>query len=332
MIENFDGGGDDIPPIFLICSVFVSLMSDEMRKEVMQVKTKSKGSRSQRQQRLAYKILIPIYGYIMLWGLVPLVYGLYLGLTDYNGLSGANFVGLKNYISIFSNKLYMELLWRQVWIGVLCLVLNVFLAFLVALALNVTSKVRGFFRSAIYVPCIASTAVSTAVFLALMEPNGAVNAVLEYFGQPKIVFSYSQFWMVVWIVVYYCWKGIGPTAIIWLGGLQSIDTSLYEAASIDGANAFQKLLNITLPGLRYVASYIILTGIIGVMQMFDVIMFISDGGPYGSTDTLMYRLYRDGFVNFNLGMAGAESTVLGVVTMIFAAIYFVSLMKNEKED
>lgn len=296
------------------------------------MKTKSKSGRMQRQQKIAYRILIPIYGYIMLWGLVPLVYGLYLGLTDYNGLSKANFVGFKNYISIFTNKLYLELLWRQVWIGVLCLALNIFLSFIVALALNVTSRLRGFYRSAIYVPCIASTAVSTAVFVALMEPNGAVNAVLEYVGQPKVIFSYSQFWMVFWIIIYYCWKGIGPTAIIWLGGLQSIDTSLYEAASIDGANGLQKLLNITLPGLRYVASYIFLTGIIGVMQMFDVIMFISDGGPYGTTDTLMYCLYRDGFVNFNLGMAGAESTVLGVVTMVFAAIYFVILMKGEKED
>ena len=133
-------------------------------------------------------------------------------------------------------------------------------------------------------------------------------------------------------MVYFVWKNIGPAAIIWQGGLQSIDASLYEAAKMDGANSFQRIRYITMPGLRFVASYIILTGIIGAMQMFDVVMFLSKGNPYGKTDILMYRLYRDGIVNFNMGMAGAESTIIGMITIIFSMVYFRMVLKKEDQN
>ena len=86
----------------------------------------------------------------------------------------------------------------------------------------------------------------------------------------------------------------------------------------------------TIPGLRFVSTYILLTGIIHAMQMFDVVMFISAGGPYGKTDVLMYHIYRNGIVNFNLGMAGAESTVLGLITSVIALVYF--KVATRKED
>ena len=136
--------------------------------------------------------------------------------------------------------------------------------------------------------------------------------------------------MVFWIVLYFVWQRVGPATIIWLGGLQGIDPSLYEAAKVDGANFWQQVRYITIPGLKFIAMYILLTGIIGAMQMFDVVMFISKGNPFGQTDVLMYRIYRDGFINFNLGMAGAESLVLGLVTIFFALGYL--WLKKRSED
>lgn len=202
--------------------------------------------------------------------------------------------------------------------------------FAIGLALNVTSRARGVFRASVYVPCIASTSITSAIFVALLEPNGTMNTLLKDFGAKPVTWSYSQFWMVFWVAVYFLWRNLGPAAIIWLGGLQSIDASLYEAAKVDGANAVQRIRYITLPGLRFVTSYIMLTGIISVMQMFDVIMFITKGNPYGKTDVLMYKIYRDGVVNFNLGMAGAESTILGLITVVFALIYFKVVLSKEE--
>jgi len=294
------------------------------------VKEKTRSTRQERREKRAYRIIIPFFAYIALWGVLPLLYGLYLGLTEYNGLSKSPvFVGLKNYINFFTNSTYMQLLGRQIWMGAICLFMNTSLSFLLGLALNVPSRARGFFRSGIYVPCIAATSITSAIFVALLEPDGVMNTALKQLGQSPVTWQYSQFWMVFWITVYFVWKNIGPAAIIWLGGLQSIDASLYEAAKVDGANGVQRVRYITIPGLRFVASYIILTGIIGVMQMFDVVMFISKGNPYGKTDILMYRLYRDGIVNFNMGMAGAEATVIGVITIVFSILYFRVVLKKE---
>ncbi|MCL2058301.1 MAG: sugar ABC transporter permease [Oscillospiraceae bacterium] len=269
-------------------------------------------------------ILIPFFSYIALWNLIPLVYGLYLGFTEFNALgSSPTWVGLKNFETFFTVPEYRQLLFRQVWMGMLALACNTVISFILALALNVQSRVKGVFRTAIYVPNVAAVSATTAVFVALLNPlaNQGLNKVLVSMGFPAITWNYSQGWMVFWIIAYFVWQRVGPAVIIWLGGLQGIDPSLYEAAKVDGATFWQQVFYITLPGLKFISMYILLTGIIGAMQMFDVIMFISKGNPFGRTDVLMYRIYRDGFVNFNLGMAGAESLVLGLVTVVFALGY-----------
>jgi ABC-type sugar transport system permease subunit len=152
--------------------------------------------------------------------------------------------------------------------------------------------------------------------------NQGLNKIITGLGGAAITWGYSSMWMFFWIVVYNTWKNLGPAVILWLGGLQGIDPSLYEAARVDGASFWQQVRYITLPGLRYITMFILLTGIIAAMQMFDQVMLISGGNPYGQTDVLMYRIYRDGFKNFNLGMAGAESLILGLVTVVFAIGYF----------
>lgn len=298
---------------------------------VPQKKYKRPISRAKREARRAYLVVVPILAYMAIWGLIPLIFGLYLGFTEFNGLGGSpKFIGLRNYIDFFTTGEYLKLLWRQLWMGVLCLSINTVLSFIIGLSLNVKSRLRGLFRTSVYVPTIAAVSITTAVFVSLLDPvSGNLNKLLEVLGAEKVVWSYSQFWMVFWITVFYIWRSVGPAAIIWLGGLQSIDPVLYEAADVDGANMIEKIRFITIPGLRFVAAYIILTGIIGVMQMFDVVMFISKGNPYGLTDVLMYRIYRDGIVNFNLGMAGASSTILGLVTVVFALLYFKFIVMKE---
>lgn len=208
---------------------------------------------------------------------------------------------------------------------------NTLIAFILALMLNVPMKLRGLFRSTFYVPNVASVATTTAVIIALLNPqSGPLNKFLQSLGLNPVIWSYSPFWMVFWITAYGVWRGVGPTAIIWLAGLQSIDPTLYEAGKIDGANRFQLIRYVTLPGLRPIASYIVITGLIGSMQMWDSVMFISRGGPVGATDVLMYRIYRDGLESFNMGMSGASSMVLGFVTMILTVIYIQFIVRRQE--
>ena len=299
-----------------------------MKSKALKIRT-----RGYREAKIAYLILIPFFVYIAFWNLLPLILGVLLGFAQYNALSPPVWVGLRNYRMFFESGVYLPLLWRQVWIGALCLGVNTVLSFAIALALNTNARGRGFFRASFYVPAVAAVSVTTAVFVSLLAPfGGGFNRALQSAGFDPIIWNHSQFWMVFWIVVYFVWRAIGPASIIWLGGLQGIDPSLYEAAKVDGANFRQRVRYITLPGLRFVAAFIILTGIIGAMQMFDIIMFLTAGNPFGRTDVLMFRIYRYGAVNFNLGMAGAAGTVLGIVTMFFAVLYFYHMRRREERD
>jgi ABC-type sugar transport system permease subunit len=284
----------------------------------------SRKTREWREARRAYLIITPFAIYIVIWNLIPLLFGLYLGLTEYSALGKPpKWVGLNNFRTFFATPDYLILLLRQILIGFLALVINTVVSFIFALLLNVKSRFKGIFRTAIYIPNIAAVTATMAVFIALLNPlpDHGLNHFLVSIGFKPVTWNYSIFWMYFWIIAYFVWQRVGPAVIIWLGGLQGIDPSLYEAAKVDGASFIQRIWYITLPGLRFISLYILLTGIIGAMQMFEAMMFISRGNPYGKTDVLMYRIYRDGFVNYNLGMAGAESLILGIVTVIFAFGY-----------
>jgi len=289
---------------------------------------------ARKEARIAYAIMIPFFVYIAFWNLIPLISGILMGFTEYNALNPPRWVGLRNYRDFFDPvNGYLTLLVRQVWMGAIALALNTVISFAIGLALNVSMRGRGFFRVSVYVPAVAAVSVTTAVFVSLLDPvSGGVNRFLLSIGQQAIPWSHSQFWMVFWIVTFFVWRNLGVASIIWLGGLQGIDPSLHEAAQVDGATFVQRIRYIVIPGLRFVASYIILTGIIGVMQMFDVVMFISQGNPFGQTDVLMYRIFRLGAVNFNLGMAGASSTILGFITLIFVGIYLKGMLSKEAKD
>lgn len=292
-------------------------------------------SREKREARIAYMIIIPFFLYIAFWNLIPLIYGIYFSFTNFNGITPPTWVGLDNFRRFFDPvNQYITLLWRQIWMGFLALSINTILSFFIGLALNAKVRGRGFFRVSVYIPAVAAVSVTTAVFVSLLDPaSGGLNRFLMSIGQSPIAWNHSQFWMVVWIIIFFVWRNVGVAAIVWLGGLQGIDPALYEAAQIDGATKAQRMRYITIPGLRFVAGFIILTGIISVMQMFDVVMFISAGNPFGQTDVLMYRIFRYGAVQFNLGMAGASSTILGILTLIFAIIYVrFSFKREEKEN
>jgi len=293
-----------------------------------------KTERDKRDNRLALLNIIPIFVWYLAFNAIPIGIGIFLAFSEWNALAAApRFIGIQNFQTFFSSPDYVRLLFRQFFIGGLAVATNFVLSFFLGLMLNVPIKLKGFFRVCDYMPSVTAVSTTTAVFVALLMPfDGGLNSMLESFGMDTVVWTHSTNWMIFWIVIYTVWRGIGPAAILWLSGLQSIDPQLYEAARVDGANKVQEVLHVTIPGLRYTASFIVLTGIIGMMQMFDAIMFISAGGPVGTTDVIAFRIFRDGARSFNLGMAGASSVVVGLVTLVFSLIFLnMWLKKSEKE-
>lgn len=290
--------------------------------------------RDRRDNQLALFNIIPIFVWYLAFNAIPIGIGIFLAFSEWNALAAApRFIGIQNFVTFFSSPEYVRLLFRQFFIGGLAVLTNFILSFFLGLMLNVPIRLKGFFRVCDYMPSVTAVSTTTAVFVALLMPfDGGLNSFLERIGMDPVVWTHSTNWMIFWIVIYTVWRSIGPAAILWLSGLQSIDPQLYEAARVDGANKVQEVLHVTIPGLRYTASFIVLTGIIGMMQMFDAIMFISAGGPVGSTDVIAFRIFRDGARSFNLGMAGASSVVVGLITLVFSLLFLnLWLKKSDKE-
>lgn len=265
-------------------------------------------------------LLFPIFLYFFIFNAFPIAFGVSMSFFHWVGVSSKPvFAGLANFVRFFQDPFYLKTLWNALYIGVIIMGINTVLGLGGALLLNAPIKGRTLIRSIWFAPAITSAVATSQIFLMFIDPSaGIANSVLEALGITPIAWGYSTFWMVFWIVVYSCWKGVGGTMILWLAGLQTIDPGLYEAADIDGANGWRKFLHITLPSLTGIIVYVLITGFIGVLQIFEPVLFISQAGPFGSTDVIVHRIFRDFYGDFNFGMAGAGSLVLTIIILVFS--------------
>nr|WP_208414320.1 sugar ABC transporter permease [Paenibacillus castaneae] len=281
-------------------------------------------------------IAAAILGPMIFWWLVtsgfPTLFGFVLGFFEWIGIQGnPKFIGLDNYIRFFQDPLYYGALLRSIWMGALVSITTLSAGFGAALLMNMPLFGKGVYRSIWYIPAVTSTVATTQIFNLLLDPNnGMINNFIKSMGYEPIVWQFSVPWSVFWIVVYSVWKGVGGAALIWLAGLQSVDVTLYEAADIDGAGRRQKLRHVTIPGLKPIATYIIITSLIGAIQIYEQVMFMTGGGPYGQTEVLVFRIYRDAFWDFNLGMAGASSLVMAVIVFTVTTIYYRRTTRSDR--
>jgi len=163
--------------------------------------------------------------------------------------------------------------------------------------------------------------------------SGSVNRLLSSIGLPVINVNASFRSAVFMIVFYTVWSGVGGGMIYWVAGLKSIDRQLYEASSVDGANAWQKFIHITLPGLTPFFTYTVITGITGAIQIYGQVMFITGGGPMLKTQTLVFLIMMDSFSSkFDFGMAGASSMIMLAIVIVFSYFYLRRMSAVFKKD
>ncbi|WP_276354995.1 carbohydrate ABC transporter permease [Cohnella caldifontis] len=280
--------------------------------------------RRHRDGVIAAAILTPMFLFWLVVSGFPTLFGFFLGFFDWVGLNDKpNFIWLDNFAHFFRDPVYTHALWRSIWLGGLVTAVTLAAGFGAALLMNLPLFGKGVYRSIWYIPAVTSTVATTQVFNIFLDTNnGVINNILKALGKEPIVWQYSASWGIFWIVVYSVWKGVGGAALIWLAGLQSVDPVLYEAADIDGAGRWGRLRYVTLPGLKPIATYIVITSLIGAIQIYEQVLFITNGGPYGQTEVLVFRIYRDGFWDFNLGMAGASSLIMGIIVIVVTVIYY----------
>lgn len=259
-------------------------------------------------------LLSPAILLILTFVIGPIIYAFFLSFQDYNVLKpqASEFVGLSNYVSLFKDPLFLQALWNTFKYSIFVVPIQTVIALLLAVVAN--QKIRGktFFRVAYYVPAVTSAVASAAIFMVLFNRNGVANVLLEKIGfEPVSWFADPSFALPLTMIMA-IWSTVGTQMLVFLAGLQDIPHSLYEAANVDGASKVQQLWNITVPMLRGKTLFVVVTGIIGTLQMFDQAYIISggEGGPLGSTMTVVLFLYNKAFKENLMGYGAAAAFIL----------------------
>lgn len=281
--------------------------------------------RARRETAAGYAFLIPwLLGFFGLT-LVPMAYSLYLSFTSYNIFSPPKWIGLDNYIRLFTaDPNFMQSAQITLIYVLVGTPITLMAALGVALLLNYRDKGAAFFRSAFYAPSLIGGSVSVAiVWRAMFNTDGPVDSGLNvlgidlggWIGQPGLILP-----MMILLSV---WQ-FGSTMVIFLAGLKQVPKELYEAAEMDGANAWRRFRAVTIPLLSPVIFFNLLLGLIGAFQVFASAYIISNGtgGPAGMTNFITVYLYKTGFADGRMGYAAAIAWVLLVVVAIIAFILF----------
>jgi ABC-type sugar transport system permease subunit len=276
-----------------------------------------------RQSVVAFTILTPMLLYFVLFTWVPILVMGVISLTEWNVIQWPpTFVGLDNYLQIATDPYYHKVIRNTVLFGVIVLVLQMGTGFAIAILLNEQIRGRAIYRTIWYLPVVISGAVLAQTLAVFLYPArfGTLNSLLGLIGWEPVIWTRSEFWMPVWVILFSFWRGVGGVVIFYLAGLQSIDPALYEAAQVDGADRWQLFRKITIPTLAPVTLFIFITSLIGSLQTWEAPLVLTFGGPNNSTRVLVYSMYSDAFGNLTMGLAAAQSVLLLIVLMTLSGM------------
>jgi multiple sugar transport system permease protein len=254
----------------------------------------------------------------------PGLYSLYLSLTKYDVLSAPTFVGLQNYINMFTDDdLFWPSLGRTAYYAVVSVPLSVIGSMTLAILLN--TKLRGVtvYRTLFFMPSLVPLVASIVLFKVLLNSDfGLVNTTLRGLGMenPPGWFG-DRHWAIPSLVLIRLWASLGGTQmIIFLAGLQGIPTELYDAAAIDGANSWQSTRHVTIPLLTPTIFFNTVLGIIGAMQTFAAAFIATEGGPGFATWFFALHIWKQAFDYFNMGYAAALAWFFALIIVILTLI------------
>lgn len=276
--------------------------------------------------------VLPAGLYILIFQMIPVVYGFILSFTDYNPIrrGGPEFTGFDNYAELIGNPEFGNALLVTGRYVLQVLPLTVVIALVLALLVNRPFRGVGLFRAALYLPHIVSLTVVSIVWLWMYSQNGLFNDLLTSFGLPEQAWLLDADTALNAASGMRIWKALGSNMVLLLAGLQSIPRDLYEAARVDGAGRWNLFRYVTLPGLRPMLVYVVVMDIIFLAQGFAEIYVLTKGGPLGSTTTVNYLIYTEAFQYNQLGSASAMAFVLFAFIVGFSVLSVRSLVGRQK--
>ncbi|MCI8725237.1 MAG: sugar ABC transporter permease [Hungatella sp.] len=281
-----------------------------------------------RQQKTAILFLLPNLIGFLIFILYPVFRAFIISLTNWDGFATMDFIGLKNYMSLFGDESFNISLKNTLWYTVVTVPLSIVFGILMALLMNIKIPGIKVFRTVYFLPQVTSMIAIGLVWSMVLANYGPVNQALMLFGvqePPKWISSSA--WALISVEIVTIWRSMGYNAIILLAGLQGISVELYEAAKLDGADAGQRFAYITLPMLSPTVFFCLVTQMISSFKVFDVIMAMTQGGPGRATNVLAYYIYNKSFVDYRFGYASSAAFILFFIILVMTLIQFVGQKK-----
>jgi multiple sugar transport system permease protein len=281
------------------------------------------GPRARMEAVWGYLLIAPVMLGFAVFFLIALGTSLYLSLTQWDMLSSPVYVGLDNYRTVLHDPEFRTALRNTVAITIPHIVLRLICALALAIALNSNIRFRAFYRILFFLPVLTMPVAIGTIWKWLYDPAfGPINSFLRRVGLTGPEWLSNERSAVVAVVIVLLWSGIGYDMVIYLAGLQAIPRDYYEAASLDGAGAWQRFRDVTLPLLTPTIFFLSVIGVIYSLQVFDLVYVMTKIDQTNTLPTVVYYIYEEGFRNFRMGYAITVAWVLLAMILVFTLIQF----------
>lgn len=269
--------------------------------------------------------LIPLF---IFW-IYPILRSVWLSFTDWDFMTpDYNFIWFKNYMSLLKDSRFYEALWNTLVFTVGTLFPTIIGGLGLALLLRRNFKGSGVFKFVLFSPWITPTVAISIVWTWIFrEDGGLANQVLGLFGLPALKWISSSDTAMLSVIIVTVWKSLGYAMIFYLSALEKVPEELYEASALDGAKPWRQFLDMTLPGISPTTFFLMIITMVNSLQAYDQIQILTQGGPSGSTRTLLYMYYQLGFQEFKMGQATATAVIMIIITVILSLAQFTASKK-----
>lgn len=276
-----------------------------------------------RRENMAFLLFIlPDIVLLLVWVFWPFFHSLYLSMTDWNLLKPTwNMVWLNNYLYMLQSELFWQITRNTLIFAVGTVSVRLVLSLALAVLLNQQLMARGVWRLAVFSPHITTSAAMALVWISMYDPrHGPFAAFFSLFGLqlPNVLASTTYALPALMLVA--IWKGLGFSTVVFLAALQSVDRTLLEAASIDGADGWQSFRHISLPAISPVTYFLMVTGLIAAVQTFDIVQVMTGGDPANATNVYVYQIYLEAFRFNRMGHASALAVLMFMIVMTFTVV------------
>ncbi|RXZ72581.1 carbohydrate ABC transporter permease [Agromyces albus] len=289
-------------------------------------------ARARRNALVGWSFILPNFIGFAVLTLIPMGAAFVIAFMEWDSYSPPEWVGFDNFERMLGNQSFWIALGNTAYYAAGHIPLTMLAALGLALLLNKRIRGLGFFRTTMFFPYITSLVAVAVVWNMLFNPTmGPINQFLEWIGvQDPPGWTTTSAWSMPAVIITSVWRDMGYYMVLYLAGLQAIPQEYYEAADVDGANAWQRFWNITIPSLRPTTFFVLIMVTIASFKVFDLIVVMTDGGPGRATLVLSQLIYEEGITENRFGYSSAISLALFLIVLVFTVVQF--RIQKRKED